>query len=69
MKVNVSQENRNRAFLSRFPRIPGYPHILILADSGTLIRSQATGELEDGKSYSEPLFKKFFEHFAPKTEQ
>ena len=69
MKVNMSQENPNRAFLSRFPRIRGYPHIFVLADSGTLIRSQATDELEDGKSYSEELFKKFLEHFGPKSRQ
>lgn len=69
MKVSMSQENRNRAFLSRFPRIPAFPHILILADTGTLIRSQSTGELENGRSYSEPLFKKFFEQFAPKSGQ
>lgn len=66
MKVNMSQENRNNAFLSRFPGISAFPHILILADTGTLIRSQSTGELENGRSYSEPLFKKFFEQFAPK---
>lgn len=35
MKMNMSQENRNRAFLSQFPRIPGYPHIFVLADTGT----------------------------------
>jgi len=69
MKVNMSQENPNRAFLSRFPKIHGYPHIFILTASGTLIRSQETGELEDGKSYSEELFKKFLEHFIAKANQ
>jgi thiol:disulfide interchange protein len=69
MKVNMSQENQNRAFLSRFPRIRGYPHIFVLADSGALIRSQTSNELEDGKSYNEELFKKFLEHFGPKTRQ
>jgi hypothetical protein len=65
----MSQENPNRAFLSRFPKIRGYPHIFVLADSGTLIRSQATNELEDGKSYNEAGFKKFLEYFALKTGQ
>jgi thioredoxin family protein len=49
LKVNMSQENGNRAFLPQFPRIPGYPHIFVLADNGTLIRSQSSDELEDGK--------------------
>jgi len=69
MKVNMSQENPNRVFLSRFPKIRGYPHIFVLADSGTLIRSQDTNELEDAKSYNEELFKKFLERFGPKTSQ
>jgi thioredoxin-related protein len=69
VKVNMSQENRNRAFLSQFPRIPGYPHIFVLANTGTLIRSQPSDELEDGKSYSQPLFKKFLGRFAPKASQ
>jgi len=69
MKVNMSQENPNRAFLSRFPKIHGYPHIFVLADSGTLIRSQATNELEDGKSYNTAAFKKFLEYFGSKTGQ
>jgi thiol:disulfide interchange protein len=66
MKVSMSQENPNRAFLSRFPRIHGYPHIFILDAGGNLIQSQATNELEDGRSYSTKRFKQFLERFAPK---
>jgi len=69
MKVNMSQENPNRAFLSRFPRIHGYPHIFILNPDGDLIRSQPTNELEDGKSYNVVRFKKFLEQYAPKNNQ
>jgi thiol:disulfide interchange protein len=69
MKVNMSQENPNKAFLSRFPKIRAYPHIFILAASGTLIRSQGTGDLEGGKSYNAELFGKFLKQFAPKTGQ
>jgi len=69
MKVSMSQENPNRAFLSRFPRIHGYPHIFILNPDGDLIRSQPTNELEDGRSYNVVRFKKFLEQYAPKNNQ
>ena len=42
MEVSMSQESSNRAFLSRFPYIHGYPHIFILDAEGELIRSQPT---------------------------
>jgi hypothetical protein len=67
MKVSMSQENPNRAFLSRYPRIHGYPHIFILDADGKLIQSQATNELEDGRSYNAKRFEKFLEKFAPKS--
>lgn len=69
MKVSMSQENPNRAFLSRFPRIHGYPHIFILDANGDLIHSQPTNELEDARSYNVSRFKAFLERFAPKNSQ
>jgi thiol:disulfide interchange protein len=67
MKLNMSQENPNRAFLSRFPRIHGYPHIFILDAVGKLVQSQPTNVLEDGRTYNVKRFKKFLEDFAPKA--
>ena len=52
LHVNFSQENENTAFLKRFPRIEGYPHIFILDKDGRLLHSQETGTLEQGKGYS-----------------
>ena len=66
MTVSMSQENPNRAFLSRFPYIHGYPHIFILDAAGNLIRSQTTNALEEGQSYNVKRFKEFLERFAPK---
>jgi hypothetical protein len=66
MKLNMSRENENKAFLSRYPKIHGYPHIFILDADGRLIQSQATNELEDGRSYNVKRFRKFLEKFAPK---
>ena len=67
MKVSMSQENPNRVFLSRFPRIHGYPHIIILDANGKLIQSQPTSELEDGRSYNVERFRKLLERFAPRA--
>jgi thiol:disulfide interchange protein len=66
MKLNMSGENENKVFLSRYPKIHGYPHIFILDADGKLIQSQATNELEDGRSYNVKRFRKFLEKFAPK---
>ena len=51
VKVNYSKENRNRALLSRWPAIEGYPHLFVLDANGRLVHSQDTSELESGKGY------------------
>src|SRR5260370_6486153 len=67
VKVNMSRENLNRAFLSQYPKIHGYPHIFILDPDQNLIQSQATNELEDGRSYNAKRFEKCLEKFTPKS--
>jgi thioredoxin-related protein len=52
VKVNWSRGNRNEAFLGQYPTIRGYPHILVLEKDGTLLHSQDTAELEEGRSYN-----------------
>jgi len=59
LKVNYSKENKNEEFLGKFPAIEGYPHFFVLENDGSLIVSQNTGDLEDGKSYSKEKFLKF----------
>ena len=51
VKVNVSKENRNEEFLSRYPKVAGYPHIFVLDKNGVILHSQDTGELEYPKNY------------------
>ena len=65
MKVNYSEENRNEAFLSRFPKRKGYPHFFVLDTDGTFLHSQGTGPLDEGKSYSRPAFLAFLAQWAP----
>lgn len=52
VKINYSPENKNDTVLSRYPAIPGFPHLFVLDTKGKLLRSQDTGELEAGKSYN-----------------
>src|SRR5205085_1417883 len=67
VKVNFSDESKNEAFLSKYPTIPGYPHIFVLESDGTLLHSQDTGELEAGKSYDHSKLMAFLERWAPKA--
>lgn len=52
VKVNVSKENKNEAFLSTYPKVDGYPHFFVLESDGAFLHSQNTGELEHESSYS-----------------
>jgi thioredoxin-related protein len=66
LKVNYSTENKNEAFLKRYPHIPGYPHIYVLEKDGTFLHSQGTAELETGPSYSAEKMRAFLTKWAPK---
>ncbi len=46
VKVNFSEVNENKDFLSKYPEIPGYPHLFVLESDGTLLHSQNTVEIE-----------------------
>lgn len=52
VKVNYSEDNKNEKFLSKYPKVAGYPHIFILEKDGKLLHSQNTGDLESEKGYS-----------------
>ena len=48
-----------------FPKIPGYPHLFVLDKTGTLLHSQNTSMLEDGKrSYDLERFTAFLKKWA-----
>ena len=65
VKVNYSPQNKNQAFLSRYPRIAGYPHLFVLGPDGKLLHSQDTGELEAGKSYDRDKMLGFLRNWTP----
>lgn len=69
LKINVSDENDNQAFLSSFPRPLGYPHMYISETNGELLASKDTAEfMADGK-YSRQKFLQFINHWAIKKDQ
>jgi thiol:disulfide interchange protein len=64
VKVNFSKENRNQAFLSRWPKVAGYPHLFVLGADGKLVHSQDTAALEAGKSYDKPKVLAFLKRWS-----
>ncbi len=65
VKVNWSKENKNEKVLSKYPPIPGYPHIFILGSDGKLLHSQNTGELESGNHHDRGKVLAFLKRWAP----
>ena len=56
LKVNVSDENDNEAFMSALPDTFGYPHIFISENDGTVIYSDDTTGFLDSGEYSADRF-------------
>jgi thioredoxin-related protein len=65
VKINYSKENENKGFLSKFPKIPGYPHFFVLKTDGTLLWSQNTGEVESGQGHDHDKVLAFLKKWAP----
>jgi len=65
VKINFSPKNENEKVLSKYPKIPGYPHLFVLDTDGKLLHSQFTGELEEGKSYNLQKFTDFLNKWTP----
>lgn len=67
VKVNYSKENKNESVLSKFPKIPGYPHLFVLDSEGKLLHSQDTGVLEKDKGHDPEKVLNFLKEWSPKT--
>jgi hypothetical protein len=65
MKVTENADNKNAAFLSQYPSIPGYPHLFVLDTNGKLLHSQGTAELEQGPGYNETAYLEFLNKWKP----
>jgi thioredoxin-related protein len=67
LKINFSKENENKEFLSKFPQIPGYPHLFVLDENGKLLHSQDTSELEKGRGHDREKIFAFLKEWAPSS--
>jgi len=65
VKVNYSKDNTNTAFLGRWPKIRGYPHLFVLGPDGALLHSQDTSELEAGNGYDRQKMLAFLRAWSP----
>ena len=59
LKVNVSEENYNEAFLATLPAADGYPFMVVADSEGKVLVGQSTAALQDGMEYSVPAFRQF----------
>lgn len=66
VKINFSKENENEKFLSRYPKVAGYPHLFVLDSDGTLLHSQDTGKLEKGKGHDRDKVMEFLSLWSKK---
>ncbi|MHC1738101.1 MAG: thioredoxin family protein [Ignavibacteriaceae bacterium] len=66
LKVNYSKANKNESFLSRYPKVDGYPHFFVLNKKGKLLHSQNTGKLEAGDGYDFNKIMEFLKKWRPK---
>jgi thioredoxin-related protein len=69
VKVFYSREYKNEAVLSGYPKIPGYPHLFVLENDGTVLFSQDTGKLESGKGYDRAKVESFLRQWAAGGQQ
>jgi len=65
LKINMSPQNENRAFLSRYPKIPGYPYLFVLDAHGKVLHPQRANVFEDGDTYNVPRFASFLVAYGP----
>jgi len=69
VKINYSKENENEAFLSKYPKIEGFPHLFVLEKDGKLLHSQDTGALESGKHHDRDKVFAFLKKWAIEGEK
>ena len=65
LRVNVSKANKNEAFLAGFPKVEGYPFLVVLDAEGAVVHPQETGSLESGQGYDRAKFLAFLTSWAP----
>jgi thiol:disulfide interchange protein len=67
VKVNFSPENKNEALISKYGKVPGYPHLFVLDKDGKLLHSQDTSKLEEGRGYNMTAVANFLKEWSPRS--
>ncbi len=69
--VNMSRENPNTAFLASYPKIEGYPSLIVLSPQGKLLHTQDTDPLQNSENlqdgYSRKRVQAFLTKWSPRT--
>lgn len=65
VKVNFSEDVKNEAFLSQYPKIPSYPHLFVLDKDGKLLLSQTPDDFMKDDKYVPELVLAFVEKWGP----
>ena len=64
LKVNVSDENDNAAFLAGLPKLDGYPKLFVARADGTLLHAQDPSAFVERGTYSASRVRAFLERWA-----
>ena len=67
VKINFSPENKNEALISKYGKVPGYPHLFVLHKEGKLLHSQDTSKLEQGRGYNMTAVASFLKEWSPSS--
>ncbi len=59
LKVNVSEGNKNKEFMSSMPDVDGYPHVYVTDQKGSIKFSGDLSPLLEKSAFSEKLFLEF----------
>ena len=68
LKINVSDANDNRKFLSSFPKPLGYPHMYVSDSDGSVLFSKDTADFLVNGKYSRQRFIEFSNRWVIKHE-
>ncbi|MBL4942554.1 MAG: thioredoxin family protein [Colwellia sp.] len=69
LKINVSDKNENKEFMSSMPPIYGYPHIYIANARGKMLLSKDTAELQVNEQHDTQLWLAFIDRWKADKEQ
>jgi len=67
LKINVSDENENTAFMSALPPVLGYPHMYVSTGTGKMLVSKDTAELQLNGQYNAKIWLQFLTKWQAQT--